>query len=394
MINLTNRQARQFILLKHGLLGEYKFINKQGAFDFVRQAGCIQYDPVDVCGKNSELTLQSRVKDFNKNTLDELLYKDRKLFDYPDKCLSIIPTEDLPYFNRYREDARNHAGHYPKMKELIDYARSYIEANGVVCSDDLKIEGGFYWQSAIHWSAGNNLSRSVLEQMYSTVDLIIHHKNGTRKYYDLAEKHIKSEILNAPEPLPDDFEHKKWRLLRRIGAVGLIWNRPSDAWLHICRSDNEIRNKLFRELFNENKITEISVEGLKDIFYCRIEDMRLIEFALQNKEFIPRCELIAPLDCLLWDRKFIKSIFGFEYSWEIYTPQNKRKYGAYVLPILYGEDFIGRAEAVNERKTKALIVKNIWYENNIKQTKILQTTVENCLRRFAKFNECDNMQFL
>jgi uncharacterized protein YcaQ len=94
IITLTNRQARQFILLKHGLLGGHKFSGKQGAFDFVRQAGCIQFDPVDVCGKNAELTLQSRVKGFAKNNLDELLYKDRLLADYPDKNLSIILTED------------------------------------------------------------------------------------------------------------------------------------------------------------------------------------------------------------------------------------------------------------------------------------------------------------
>ncbi|MFI8715875.1 hypothetical protein [Brevibacillus brevis] len=48
MIELTNRQARQFLLLKHGLLGEYQFTGKQGVLDFVRQVGCIQYDPIDV----------------------------------------------------------------------------------------------------------------------------------------------------------------------------------------------------------------------------------------------------------------------------------------------------------------------------------------------------------
>ena len=77
MIYLTNRQTRQFLLLKHGLLGEYKFIGKQGTLAFVRQAGCIQFDPVDACEKNAELTLQSRVKDFSKQILYELLYEDR-----------------------------------------------------------------------------------------------------------------------------------------------------------------------------------------------------------------------------------------------------------------------------------------------------------------------------
>ena len=84
-ITITKRQAGQFILAKQGLTGTYRFAGKAGAYDYVRQAGCIQYDPVDVCGKNAELTLHSRVKGFKKSMLQDLLYKDRLLIDYADK---------------------------------------------------------------------------------------------------------------------------------------------------------------------------------------------------------------------------------------------------------------------------------------------------------------------
>ena len=99
MMSITNSQARQFLLLKHGLIGEYKFVGKQGVIDFIRQTGCIQYDPIDICGRNSELTLQSRVKGFTKEMLYNLLYEDRLLLDYPDKNTAIILTEDWPYFS-------------------------------------------------------------------------------------------------------------------------------------------------------------------------------------------------------------------------------------------------------------------------------------------------------
>ena len=94
MTVLTKKQARSFILAKQGLLGRNRFSGKDGAYAYVRQAGCIQYDPVDVCGKNAELTLQSRVKGFRKSMLADLLYKDRLLVDYADKELSIWPAED------------------------------------------------------------------------------------------------------------------------------------------------------------------------------------------------------------------------------------------------------------------------------------------------------------
>ena len=94
MVVLTKEQARQFILAKQGLLGGWRFSGKEGAYAYIRQAGCIQFDPVDVCGKNAELTLQSRVKGFRKSMLADLLYKDRRLVDYADKELSVWPTED------------------------------------------------------------------------------------------------------------------------------------------------------------------------------------------------------------------------------------------------------------------------------------------------------------
>lgn len=397
MITLTNQQARQFILLKHGLLDEYKYVGKQGVLDFVRQAGCIQFDPVDSCGKNAELTLQSRVKGFTKRTLYELLYNDRKLVDYPDKNLSIIPTVDWPYFERYRKASREGGLRFEGLAELENQARTYIKIHGPVSSDELPIQGSIHWHSTIHWSGNWNgntkAARSVLEQLYSTGELIIHHKKGSRKYYDFAEKYIPADLLNAADPLPDDFEHQKWRVLRRIGAVGLLWNRPSDAWLNIWDLKSSQRNDVFRELLDERKILGIKIEGLKNTLFCRSEDISILETVLKNDKFKPRCELIAPLDCMMWDRKLICTLFDFDYTWEIYTPAAKRKYGFYVLPLLYNDSFIGRMEAVADKMASTLTVKNIWYENGVRQTKNLRTAFEGCINRFAEFNECNNVSY-
>ncbi len=392
MRELTSRQARQFILLKQGLLGERRFTGKQGTMDYVRQAGCIQFDPVDLCGKNAELTCQSRIEQFTKGALDELLYKDRLLFDYPDKNLSILPMEDWPYYERYRKTAREGGLQFEWLAELEDWTKSHIKEHGPVNSDELPLDGKTQWYSSIHWSGAwkgkTNTARSVLEQMYSTGELVIHHKKGARKYYDLAERHVPPPILHAPEPLSDDFEHKKWRVLRRVGAVGLLWNRPSDAWLGIWSLDKNTRDRIFDELRGENKISAIAVEGQKDALYCRTEDVPLVEDVRRGVEPKARCELIAPLDPFLWDRRLIKALFGFEYTWEIYTPPDKRKYGSYVLPLLWGERFVGRVQAVREGKGQ-LLVKRVWYEEGVRSTKKLQRMVEGCLKRFAKFNGCE-----
>jgi len=397
MIQLTNRQARQFLLLKSGLLGKHRFTGPRGALDFVRQAGCIQYDPVDVCGKNAELTLQSRVKGFTKQTLAGLLYGERSLVDYPDKNISIFATEDWPYFQRYRNAAREGGRRFPELQALEERTKTYIRENGAVSSGDLPVRGDIYWHSAIHWSGGwdrdTNAARAALEQLYSTGELVIYRKEGSRKYYDLAENHIPAALLNAPDPLPDEAEHRKWRVLRRIGAVGLLWNRPSDAWLNIWGLKTPERTQAFEALLAEGRILGAGVEGLKDTLYFRREDRPLIETVLENDGYQPRCELMAPLDCMLWDRRLIRALFGFDYTWEIYTPAEKRKYGYYVLPLLYGDRFVGRVEAAAAAKTDALTVKNLWYEEGVRPTRKLLAAVDGCVNRFAKFNECSRVRY-
>ena len=104
-----------------------------------------------------------------------------------------------------------------------------------------------------------------------------------------------------------------------------------------------------------------------------------------------RLEFLAPLDPMLWDRKLIEALWDYQYSWEIYTPAVKRKYGYYVLPMLWGQEFIGRIEAVADRKSSALNVRNIWLEPGVRQTKKLNAALASAIRRLARFNSCEQI---
>ena len=397
MTVLTRKQARTFILAKQGLLGSYRFSGKDGAYAFVRQAGCIQYDPVDVCGKNAELTLQSRVKGFRKSMLAELLYKDRLLVDYADKELSIWPAEDWPYFSFYRERSRELGAGFPGLAELEQEALAYIRANGPVSSDTLPIGGEIFWHSSMHWSGNwhkkSKAARSVLEQLYTDGTLVIHHKNGSRKFYDLAERHLKESLLTADCPCADGEELLCWRVLRRIGAVGLLWDKNSPALLGI-EINADRRESVFSALEARGAIQPARVEGIKTRFYYLTEDEPLMQAVLTgtiNKN--ARMEFLAPLDPLLWDKTLIAALWDFHYSWEIYTPAGKRQYGYYTLPILWGNDFIGRIEAASDQKSRTLRVKNIWLEPGVRQSKKLQLSLNRTLRRFASFNDCSTVEF-
>ena len=397
MIHLTRTQARQFLLRWHGLLGDNRFAGKEGALQYIRQCGCIQFDPVDVCGRNADLLLQSRVKGYTPSMLEELLYGDRLLFDYPDKNQAILPIEDWPYFSRCRSQSLECGKQFEGLAPLTEQAIRYIGEHGPVCSSDLPIRGEIFWHSCIHWSGNrhkpSNAARSVLEQLYADGTLIIHHKEGTRKYYDLASRHLSPALLSAEDPLPEEEAHLRWRILRRISAVGLLWNRASDAWLNIAEQqsgklDPAKRKDAFRQLLDEGLILEVTVEGIRDTLYCPTAAVPILDEVCSEKTFRARCEALAPLDCLLWDRKLISALFGFDYTWEIYTPEPKRKYGYYVLPLLYGDRFIGRLEASADRRSGVLTVKHIWFEPDIRVTKTLQKAIDGCIRRLARMNGC------
>ena len=397
MLTITREQAKRFILCKQGLLGKHRFVGKQGAYQYVRQAGCIQFDPVDVCGKNAELTLQSRVKGFTKKMLADLLYKDRLLVDYSDKELSIWPQEDWPYFVGYRERSKAHGASFPGIPELEAQAIAHIRKHGPVSSDTLPIEGKIFWHSSMHWSGNwgglSQASRSVLEQLYTDGVLLIHHKSGSRKYYDLADNYFSPELLNAANPCEDEASFCAWRVKRRIGAVSLLWNRRSDAWLGIDMNTVQ-REQAFEALERAGEIAAVQVEGIHAPFYLLNEDQSLMEAVLAGAiDEKPRLEFLAPLDPMLWDRKLIEAIWDFHYSWEIYTTQEKRKYGYYVLPMLWGDRFIGRIETSADRKAGVLIVKNVWYENVVRQTKKLAKALDGAVARLAKLNEMENISF-
>jgi uncharacterized protein YcaQ len=64
----------------------------------------------------------------------------------------------------------------------------------------------------------------------------------------------------------------------------------------------------------------------------------------------------------MWDRRLVRSLFGFEYVWEVYTPAARRRHGYYVLPLLFGDRLVGRLEPRVERGSTDLRLLGLWFE--------------------------------
>ncbi len=362
MLTIDRRTALRFLLDWQGLSGARRFVGMRGLLDFARQAGCLQFDPLDVCGRNTELVLNARVQGFTRQMLHDALYKQRTLVDYWDKNMSVFPMADWPMFSREREAYR--ANPWSRSREeivpVLDVVKGQIVERGPLFSSDIDLGKRVDWS----WSP-TSLSRAAMETLYFTGDLVVHHKKGTLRAFDLAERHVPAALFAAPDPFENDAQYEAWRVHRRIGSVGLLWARPSDALLGI-HFQGSTRAQAFDTLQAEGRIVPVEITGVSGITepcFLQSEAAERLESLLQSRAKKKRTEFLAPLDNMLWDRKLIEALFGFYYRWEVYTPVAQRQYGYYVLPVLQGEALVGRIEMVRDRKAKCLRVLGAWWEH-------------------------------
>lgn len=359
---LSAAAARRFLLRHQWLDGKDHPGGKEGIMAYMRSVRCIQFDPLNIAGHNHELVLQARFADFRPETARSLLYEDRLLLDAWDKNMSIVLTEDWPFFERYRRRAYERYSGNDEVSALVEAVRGELNRRGPLSSLELE------WSHKVDWAwAPARASRAVLESMYFWGELAVHRRQNTRRYYDFASRLLPSALLDAPDPNQSDDDYADWYVHRRIGSIGLLWNRSGDGWLGISHLKSGPRTAALARLRTEDRIREVQVEGIGPPLYVRTSDVQVLESAVQEAaEGVPdghACAVaLAPLDNLLWERKLLLQLFGFDYRWEVYKPAALRQYGYYVLPLLYGDRFVARIEPVLDRSTGALNVSGWWWE--------------------------------
>ena len=380
-IRITKQQARRFLVRYHGLDGKRTFSEKQGIMDFITKVGCIQFDPLNIVGHNHELVLQARIKGFKPEQLQQLLYEERKLIDGWDKNMSIYCSKDWPYFRRLRESEKQRLGNSSRpINKVLTQIRKEIEDRGPLSSGDLE------FNETVDWSwAPTSISRAALESMYFWGELVIHHKAYTRRIYDFASRLLPHELLYAPDPNLTDSQYFSWYVLRRLGGIGMLWNKAGDAWLGIDGLKSKERNEAFSTLLQTGAILEVSVEGMKQPLFIKSEYKELLDKVMNEERLSKKAVFLAPLDNLIWDRKLIGELFDFDYIWEVYKPATLRSYGYYVLPVLYGDRFIARFEPGWDKAGSKMLIKNWWWEPGIKKSEQLKKDLVKCLKEFAEY---------
>jgi len=414
-LTLTKQHARRFILTHQRLLPPRTLQGKAGLQDFIQQVGCLQFDPLNVVGRNPDLVLQSRIADYCPDMLGELLYTERQLIDGFDKMAAIYNLSDWPFFSRHR--AYMIERHIDSEKSPLRVAmevkaavserdvpepllkqqnnalgltwdqvrRSILEAiqeRGPLSSNDLKDNTTIDWS----WGKPTRLSKAAMETLFATGELIIHHRSGNRRYFDLTERHIPQEIIGTPDPNSSVEDYEDWHVLRRMGGIGLAHTRSSEYWLGILGVKSKQRYAALTRLVEKGDLTAVSVEGLvEQVFFIRTADLPVLETVQAGTLAAPQAAIIAPLDNLIWDRQLTLWIFDFDYIWEVYKPKAKRQYGYYVLPVIYGDRFVARFDPSFDKKKRALTINNWWWEENVQPNNDMESALIECFQSFNQY---------
>jgi uncharacterized protein YcaQ len=369
--------ARRFLGLRHFLTPPRSLPSEAASvMRVIDRLGSLQFDPLEVAGRNHDLVLLARIGGYRRAWTDRLLYQDRALYETYNKGLSLVPTAELPLYritwdlNRIEHDDKAFEAHAPLVEELLER----IRANGPMSATDVEPRAAIDW----YWRPTNPV-RALLEAMAEAGILGLARRDGNRRVYDLAERLFPAELL-ADRRTPA--EQRRHKLLSRFRAHGLLGTSgQAEIWLGtapvigdrggVAATTSADRARLRGELIDEGLLTPVAVEGLKGHRFVLNEELPLLDQA--EMEIAtgqspdgrpPGVAFLAPLDPLVWDRQLLRPLFGFDYVWEVYVPAAKRRWGYYVLPIWFGDRFVGRIEPRIDRQSKALRILGIWWEDH------------------------------
>ena len=356
-MTIDRAAARRFLVRRH-LLAPPRSLPADPASVkvVVERLGSLQFDPLDVTGRNHDLVLAARIEGYARAWTDDLLYRERWLYEAYNKGLSLLPTAELPYYrigwDRYQ--ASNGYGKMDDHGELVEELLERIRQDGTLSSTDVEPRASIDW----YWRPTNQV-RAILEALSLAGVLAISRRDGNRRLYDLSERLFPAELL--AERRTED-EQRRHKLLSRYRAHGLLGMRGGNQEVWIGTAPTAAERYSFRdELIAEGVLVPVSVEGVKGDRLILAEEAPMLAEAAELAE--PGVALLAPLDPLVWDRDLLRSLWDFDYVWEVYVPAAKRRWGYYVLPLLWGDRFVGRIEPRIERKTGTLRILGLWWED-------------------------------
>src|SRR5437870_1924916 len=348
VVHISREEARRFLAQYH-----FKPTDLTGVID---RLGTVQYDPLNPVGRNADLVFQARIPGYQVDDWQTAAYTDRIIYDAWDKQACLVPVSDWPMRALVREKFRPYHDREILQADAEGAARilATIDEQGPLSS--LEFEDRARFGEAGSWY-GSTRTKRILRSLWACGELVTHHRKNGRHYYERPERVIPAQHYQGT-PLLDVEEYLRWIITRRQQAMGLLPRSAEAAIWCSCGAGAE--NKVALSQLMEAGVLTLLRVGEKAVpYYMFTSALNLLDAPLPA----PRMLFLGPLDSMLWDRKTLRYIYDFDYVWEVYKPENLRRWGYYVLPVFYGDRFVAR---VDSRLEKGIwTIARWWWEPDV-----------------------------
>ena len=393
-MTVTPEAVRRLAVSKQHLSNEIsKKPEAKDILDVVRDLGYLQFDPISVIAPSHLLVLWSRLGSYDKSVFDNLLYKDRMLFEYWAHQASIVLTEDYPLYYPMMRGVPDMIPRWfgrtwflrteewmKKNKHLHDHIMKELKERGPLFSRQFENTPRRKRKHS-GWSSRGGTSR-MLSHLFFRGLLSITGRNGNQKLWDISENYL-PDWVSRKDMSAEEVEYEA--VQRSLLALGVA--SASEIRFYFLRDRYPNLKGTLERLLRERKIYPVKVAGAeqkKEPRYIHSNDMESLE-NLESGQWHPRTTLLSPFDNLICDRRRTAYVFGFDFKFEAYVPRHKRKFGAYVLPILHGDKLIGRVDPLMDRKNEKLYVNAVHAETGAPRDKETSQEIGRAIEQLSEF---------
>lgn len=371
-VTVTPEQARHFLISALGLEG---FQKEATVADAIHRLETVQEDSINICGRIHDLILWSRVREYTPELLAQALYgPDAMAFEYWFPNLHIVPLADYHHFVGQMRERASAPGRWRMLsEEEKPVAEKFLAALDERGPLRTRAHGNEDGHTMSGWGTRATVVSQVAEKLWIHGRLSIAKRENFERYFDRTERVYPTMAAyhETDATLPDPEETERHLMRKRLRASRLFKAR-----------------KGVTDILEKDALTAVQITGVKRKWYCLTEDVdRLTQAAPPPAE---DALLLAPLEPLIYDRDRNRELFGFDYTWEVYTPAAKRRWGYYVLPILFGDRLVGRVDPKVDRKARALHILSLTLEPGVDAAVVAQPIADR-LQAYARFLGADRV---
>ena len=349
-VRVTAEVARRFLVARHSLAPARSLAGGSDAVrEFFTRFGSLQFDPIAVAGRSHDLVLHARIADYDPAWCDSL-YERREIFEAVNKGLSLVATDEYPWFR---------APWSRKEQRVLERSP---RGRGARARPDPRGGATLVARFRAPQRSVDRLVRSTHKRRPRRARGIRVHRRARAGATSRQPPLLRppgaappAAVLGRDIPLAEQLRHKLHSRYRAHGLLGASSGgdvfgslgpaKPTADW-----PGHPGRTALRAELIESGALVPVEVEGVRGTRYVLENEVHLLE---APPEPPPSVAFLSPFDPLVWDRKLLASLFEFDYVWDLFHPPAKRRFGWYVLPILFRERFVGRFEPRIDRDAGA-----------------------------------------